>query len=644
MRCIFTAILLVLFTQSVYSQDIKRPETYNYLRGMEAMEKDNDDEALVFFNKDIAENPKNGYSYSWVAMLRLTHEEYGKALTASNLAIKYLPEEDKEYVGAAHVLRGQVYLELGDTSKALADLTAAIKILPDEPRGYKERARLYYELKQYDLSDADFKKMTELNPGDVYGYMGIGRNANDQKRWSDAIRQFDYVEKLDDTYSPVYSFRAESYIGLEKWGEATDDLIRSLSIDWDKLALSLLPTLKEPALSMFIAKLKVQAAQSPSDYKWPYILGGMYSQKGDEGKALEYFMASNDIVESPFTLYRISRGQDELGDYVSALKSIDRALELDSTSSENMMHKANVLYNSGNIDGSIKMWDSILAQYPDFAWGYYERGWYKGLSGNLEEAVEDLSMSIILEPDYPYAYCSRGDFLKKLGKNDLAEADFRKVIELEQNPELYTCIFYAYAGIGQYDKAKETMEAYISQDPDEASNYYEAACLYSRMKDKATALKYLEEAFKRGYNKFNHIDLDYDMDFLRTSKEFKNLLSKYRGNTSSKDAITSVASGRKAVVTEIPFTKESGVTKVKCKINGLPLHFVFDTGASDVTISMVEATFMMKNGYLDKKDITGSQRYIDANGDISVGTVINLKSVQFGGLSLENVRASVVRN
>ena len=53
---------------------------------------------------------------------------------------------------------------------------------------------------------------------------------------------------------------------------------------------------------------------------------------------------------------------------------------------------------------------------------------------------------------------------------------------------------------------------------------------------------------------------------------------------------------------------------------------------------------MMKNGYLSGSDVVGSQRYMDANGDVSVGTVINLKNVNFGGLELNNVRASVVRN
>ena len=169
--------------------------------------------------------------------------------------------------------------------------------------------------------------------------------------------------------------------------------------------------------------------------------------------------------------------------------------------------------------------------------------------------------------------------------------------------------------------------------------------MYSRMKDKENALRYLEKALEMGYNRFAHMERDFDLDFLRGTDEFKALIERYR---SKKQAVSmNVGTGaeeRVADVSEIPFEKENGVCKVKCKINGLPLHFVFDTGASDVTLSMVEATFMMKNGYLSGRDVVGSQRYMDANGDVSVGTVINLREVDFGGHSINNVRASVVRN
>jgi predicted aspartyl protease len=53
---------------------------------------------------------------------------------------------------------------------------------------------------------------------------------------------------------------------------------------------------------------------------------------------------------------------------------------------------------------------------------------------------------------------------------------------------------------------------------------------------------------------------------------------------------------------------------------------------------------MLKNDYIKPADIIGAARYVDANGDITEGTVVNLRRVNFGGLELDNVRASVVRN
>ncbi|MDE6835386.1 MAG: retroviral-like aspartic protease family protein, partial [Muribaculaceae bacterium] len=54
--------------------------------------------------------------------------------------------------------------------------------------------------------------------------------------------------------------------------------------------------------------------------------------------------------------------------------------------------------------------------------------------------------------------------------------------------------------------------------------------------------------------------------------------------------------------------------------------------------------FMLKNGYLKREHFVGTGRFVDANGDISEGTIVNLRDVDFGGLKLNNVRASVVRN
>ena len=94
--------------------------------------------------------------------------------------------------------------------------------------------------------------------------------------------------------------------------------------------------------------------------------------------------------------------------------------------------------------------------------------------------------------------------------------------------------------------------------------------------------------------------------------------------------------------TRIIMNKEGGIYTVPCKINGLPLKFVFDTGASDVSISLTEAMFMLKNGYLRKEDIGESIYYSIANGSVAKGTKINIREVEFGGLKLYNISASIV--
>lgn len=166
---------------------------------------------------------------------------------------------------------------------------------------------------------------------------------------------------------------------------------------------------------------------------------------------------------------------------------------------------------------------------------------------------------------------------------------------------------------------------------------------------KEEALKFMEKSLEKGYRRFAHMEVDEDLDNIRNTDEYKALINKYKNSKDKESTLQDTSDTgsnplKDMMITEIPFVKEDGICKVKCSINGLPLHFVFDTGASDVTISNVEATFMMKNGYLNSKDVVGSQRYMDANGDINVGTVINLKKVAFGDMELNNVRASVVRS
>ena len=94
--------------------------------------------------------------------------------------------------------------------------------------------------------------------------------------------------------------------------------------------------------------------------------------------------------------------------------------------------------------------------------------------------------------------------------------------------------------------------------------------------------------------------------------------------------------------TTIDIEEIGGVYQVPCKVNGLNLKFIFDTGAADVSIAKNEAIFMIKYGYLSQEDIVGLENYQMADGDIVEGVVVNIKKLEIGDIILEDVRASII--
>lgn len=640
----FILSILVLCSSVMLADNIKRPDSYNYSRGVEAINNNNAEEALDYLNKEINEHPDNGYAFAWIALVRNYNEEFGRALTAANVAVKKIPSKDKEYKAFAYGTRAQVYLNLKDTIQALKDYSQAINIVPDDDRFYNQRAQVYYEQGKYDLADKDYLKMISLKEGDVMGYMGIGRNANAQKRYEDAIKQFDYVVKLEPNYSSAYSFRAESYIGLKKYNEAIDDVISALGIDRDRKAFYELQELADSAFEQTVAKLKVQKIKEPNEQSWDYDLGIVYERVAKYNKAIAYYKESLEKESNIITASRISSCYDDLGDYDKALEYCNQAIALDSVKANYLYEKANILDNAGRTQEAIKTMSDYIANTPDEPAGYYQRGWFKDHSGDIEGALEDYTMAITLQPNVAYAYLNRGVLYRLKGENAKAESDFKQVVRLDSIPEEAECSFYAYYYLGQKDKAIEILNTIL--DKDKKGNCYDAACLYSVMGEKEKALSYLRQSLEDGYRRFAHIKRDRDLNNIRNTEEFKVLMKEYEEKHLQEIAADADGddSAYELKVEEIPFTQESGVCKVKCAINGLPLHFIFDTGATDVSISSVEATFMAKNDFLSSSDIIGKQNYQTADGNITEGTVINLKDVKLGSLHLNNIKASVVRN
>lgn len=91
----------------------------------------------------------------------------------------------------------------------------------------------------------------------------------------------------------------------------------------------------------------------------------------------------------------------------------------------------------------------------------------------------------------------------------------------------------------------------------------------------------------------------------------------------------------------IDMERQGDLFAIPCKVNGLPMKLLFDTGASGVSISLTEALFMYKNGYLSDEDIGGTIYSQIANGDIVENTEITIREIEIGGLKITNIKAMV---
>lgn len=94
--------------------------------------------------------------------------------------------------------------------------------------------------------------------------------------------------------------------------------------------------------------------------------------------------------------------------------------------------------------------------------------------------------------------------------------------------------------------------------------------------------------------------------------------------------------------TVIQMEEYGGVYRIPCTVNGAKMKFIFDTGASNVCLSMAMAEYLLDNGYLNRDDIIGTGASTVADGRIVDHVRINLRELVIGGLSLENVEAMVV--
>lgn len=86
----------------------------------------------------------------------------------------------------------------------------------------------------------------------------------------------------------------------------------------------------------------------------------------------------------------------------------------------------------------------------------------------------------------------------------------------------------------------------------------------------------------------------------------------------------------------------AGVYEIPVELNGvLKINFIFDSGASDVSISPDVAITLIRTGTIKDEDFIGTQTYYFADGSSATSSVFVLKQIKIGNTYYKNIRASI---
>ena len=652
-KFILTVIMVLCGLAGTMSAQTNKGSDYNYQKAREIMKESGDvKKALNHLRSQLDINPEHMDSYLMMISLYRNEKEYGTALQTVNQAIKVNPKKGEISDAVLYWWRSAVYEDMGDNVKAAADMEKAVKLTKKgKDRSWRDimaaYAQMKYDSTDYAGADAVYMQILKEDETDQMAMVGMARNSIGRKDYKQAVEILEKCKAYDSEYYEIYRFLMQAHNKLDAGKDAVDAAVKYLEYSDDPVD-EVWEVLNDN-YAYAVAKIKEMSRQS-SGYgsAWNYFLAKLHEEAGKHEMAAQaYSILINEYGYDAELMMDRSNCYSSLGHSELAIQDMNEVI---SKETENLyFYDARACHYryAGMYEDAIEDFSKVIELYPTSGYGYYNRGWCYELSGNDEEAMKNYNEGLEIDKTYPYLFLMRGELRLKQGNQDGAKEDFEMVVKLDTSVTDGSCRHYALHFLGKDDEAKEWMDKLIAEDPDDSGNYYDMACLYSRMGKLDEAVDALRTAFEKGYRRFPHIENDDDLDPIRSLPSFIELMEEYRLKHENflSEFMGERGNDGEEEISEVEMKKMySGTYEIPCSVNGLPLKMVFDTGASDVTISAVEANFMLKNGYLSEDDVKGKNRYMTASGDIHEGTILRLKEVQLGDTVLKNIEASVVHN
>lgn len=491
---------------------------------------------MEVYDQEITANPQAYDVYFRRANEYYKFNQYLRALSDIDSAIKYAPQGDADFMFQCLSLRGDIYQMLGKTQEALNDFTEALKLDPTSFMALYQKANCEYELGDYAAAKADYTRIRSNNPRSAEALTGLARIAVKENNLGLASEYMDDAVAMMPADSDVYVRRSSVCRMLGNNTGAVEDLLMSISIDNSPKAFQQLIEISNEDYPAVVTALSNAVHQAPEQGMFYYIRGviaqahdhfpsaiadynkiideNMYNYAGIYGSLAECQYAlcrfdealdnanraigmTNENGDYQLTLAKICRAQ---GRYDDALKALDAAIEKLPASDAAKAWKGRILYSLGRYDDASTIFGELIMDYPETPMNYLLRAWVMA------------------------------DGQKKSGD---ASKIYKRMLDIaSDNSRAASLHGFALLFAGKKAEALKWAEETLRDNRDtDGSVSYTIACLYAQAGETEKGFECIEKALDKGYaNRYNltvNDDARVNIAPLRKGTRLTQLLSNY---------------------------------------------------------------------------------------------------------------------
>lgn len=525
---LFLLLILLSYPFSFLSAQYESPDIK---KAGDLIERNNLTEAWKYIQKELANDPDSPYGLTYSGIISYTYGDYGSALSLFDAALKQLRNKDKETRSALYLMRGTTYLNIGDSIEALNDFRQGARLAPEDIQNQHNLADLYFQMQQYDNSEKVYRKILKRFPNDPYSYYGLAKNAYIRCDFGAAKEYIRKGVERDTNEETINLMLMRSELLDQNDEKGVEYGIRTVAANLSNQEAFDFVTVMADSLyeSTVDAILRIRYQIQNAD-NLHLLLSHIYIRHGEYNQALlelHPFLENTD-PKNIDALYQTAFCYGQLQNDSMAIKYAERMIEVDSTLVNAYTERATARFYLTDWAGAEKDFRKAMELDKEESDVYYmQLGCLYEIQHKYEQALKYYDTSCSLNPDNAYIYIQRG-FLLKEYRNDPEKAaqDFEQCLNL--NPYDYTSLAFAYAGLGETEKAKAITDSILIYYPGNQS-YYLAACIYCRIEDTGNALQYLKKALENGYKRIQYMENDPHLELVRKTSGYQELILQYTG-------------------------------------------------------------------------------------------------------------------